>query len=158
MTQRTDQLLQNSVLLAELANESSRHNRKGQKRLTDIFCTQNFFRHATIIIAIAFQRSVLLKSLEIQAVQSGEGSILATIGQPDQFFFGMSAAMTITCWLLCRWDDESLTNRLEREGGNPHQSMINHYCLPSSPQWTLNLSCCLNMVALLVLYLKPTDD
>lgn len=56
-------------MLAEFANESSRRNKKGQKRLTTIFCTARFFRHIIILVSIAFQRSVLLKSFEIQATQ-----------------------------------------------------------------------------------------
>lgn len=82
------------------------------------------------------------------------------MGSPERFFLGFSATMTFVCWLLCRWDDESLTNRLEREGGNisAHRSVVTHYCLPSTPLWTLNLNCFINMVAVALLYFGPVDD
>ena len=82
------------------------------------------------------------------------------MGRPDRFFLCTSASITLFCWLLCRWDDESLTNRLEREGGNysAHRSVVSHYCFPSTPLWTLNLSCFANMIAVAMLYFGPMDN
>ena len=66
LTQRQDQLLGNSVMLAEFAHESSRRrSRRTQKNLSTICCSLRFIRHASIILFSALQRTLFIKVMEV---------------------------------------------------------------------------------------------